>query len=197
MQNRGIETRTNIMNAAVHQFALNGFNSASISDICNEANVSKGAFYHHFPSKQNLFLELLNDWLDKIDAQLIEIENESADLSSIQSKISKISAEVFDDAAGMLPMFLEFWIHATRDPVLWAATIKPYARYRNFFAKLLERGIQEKIIRDIDPELGATVFVSLAVGLLLQSTIDPNASSWSQTTLNSINLLLHGILRSE
>lgn len=106
-----------------------------------EANVSKGAFYHHFPSKQNLFIELLNDWLDKIDAQLIEIENESADLASFQSKISKISVEVFDNAAGMLPMFLEFWIHATRDPVLWEATIKPYARYRKFFAKLLERGI--------------------------------------------------------
>ncbi|MEN6481116.1 MAG: TetR/AcrR family transcriptional regulator [Anaerolineaceae bacterium] len=196
MQNRGIETRTNIMNAAVHQFALNGFNRASIADL-QEANVSKGAFYHHFPSKQNLFIELLNNWLDKIDAQLIEIENESADLASFQSKISKISVEVFDDAAGMLTMFLEFWIHATRDPVLWEATIKPYVKYRNFFAKLLERIIQEEIIRDIGPELGATVFVSLAVGLLLQNTLDPNASSWSQTTLNSINLLLHGILRSE
>ena len=184
------------MNAAVHQFALNGFNSASIADL-QEANVSKGAFYHHFPSKQNLFIELLNDWLDKIDAQLIEIENESADLASFQSKISKISVEVFDDAAGMLTMFLEFWIHATRDPVLWEATIKPYVKYRNFFAKLLERIIQEEIIRDIGPELGATVFVSLAVGLLLQNTLDPNASSWSQTTLNSINLLLRGILRSE
>jgi AcrR family transcriptional regulator len=132
------------MNAAVHQFALNGFNSASIADL-QEANVSKGAFYHHFPSKQNLFIELLNNWLDKIDAQLIEIENESADLASFQSKISKISVEVFDDAAGMLTMFLEFWIHATRDPVLWEATIKPMSSIEIFLQNYLKGVFKKKL----------------------------------------------------
>ncbi len=66
MQARSEETRTHILEAALRRFANHGYSAASVDEICAEAGVSKGAFYHHFPSKQALFLELLNEWLDKI-----------------------------------------------------------------------------------------------------------------------------------
>jgi len=48
------------MDAAVKLFSTRGFTTASVDDICEEAGISKGAFYHHFETKQAHFLALLD-----------------------------------------------------------------------------------------------------------------------------------------
>ena len=67
MQQRSEETRAKIMEAAIKLFSTRGYNKASVDDICKEAGISKGAFYHHFETKQALFLALLDGWLQTID----------------------------------------------------------------------------------------------------------------------------------
>ncbi|MBE3119463.1 MAG: helix-turn-helix transcriptional regulator, partial [Candidatus Atribacteria bacterium] len=66
-QQRSEETRARILDAAVRRFAVAGYDAASVDDICAEAGVSKGAFYHHYPSKQAIFLALMQGWLTMID----------------------------------------------------------------------------------------------------------------------------------
>ena len=48
-------TRAAIVQAAVTQFAQQGFANASIDRIAGEAQVTKGAVYHHFKDKAQLF----------------------------------------------------------------------------------------------------------------------------------------------
>ena len=47
-----------IIQAARKQFAKNGYALASMDEIAKSANVSKGGLYHHFPSKEKLFVSL-------------------------------------------------------------------------------------------------------------------------------------------
>ncbi len=70
MQERSQETRERILKAAVKLFAEKGYEASGVAQICSRSKVSKGSFYHHFPSKLTLFLELLKDWLNGIDVQL-------------------------------------------------------------------------------------------------------------------------------
>ena len=67
MQQGSGETRTKILASASKLFSARGFNAASVDDVCKEAGISKGAFYHHFESKPRLFLALLDGWLQAID----------------------------------------------------------------------------------------------------------------------------------
>ena len=55
MQNRSQQTRLRILNAALVIFARDGYDASSVNEICVEAGVSKGAFFHHFPSKEAIF----------------------------------------------------------------------------------------------------------------------------------------------
>ncbi|MDJ0987312.1 MAG: TetR/AcrR family transcriptional regulator [Desulfobacterales bacterium] len=79
----------NLKNTIVHEslklFSLNGFLSTSIQDILSAAGTSKGGFYNHFASKEDLFFQVLNEarriWrernlqgLDKIDDPISKIE---------------------------------------------------------------------------------------------------------------------------
>ena len=64
---RSAETRQRIMQAAIRRFSADGYEAASVDEVCAAAGVSKGAFYYHFASKQALFLGLLEDWLADLD----------------------------------------------------------------------------------------------------------------------------------
>lgn len=58
---RAQETRQLILDAAYLLFARQGYGQTSVDSILAEAGISKGAFYHHFESKEELFRALLND----------------------------------------------------------------------------------------------------------------------------------------
>ena len=47
-----------IIQSARKQFAKKGYALASMDEIAKSANVSKGGLYHHFPSKEELFVSL-------------------------------------------------------------------------------------------------------------------------------------------
>lgn len=65
------ETRSRILEAAARVFSDKGYYQAAVDDIVRASQTSKGSFYHFFPSKQGIFLALvdaLNDQLvDKVE----------------------------------------------------------------------------------------------------------------------------------
>ncbi len=53
------ETRERIFESALDVFRRDGFDTTRIEDIADMADVSRGAFYFHFPSKDDVLVELL------------------------------------------------------------------------------------------------------------------------------------------
>lgn len=191
MQGRGEETRARILEAALGRFALQGYDAASIDGICVEAGVSKGAFYHHFTSKQAVFLELLEAWLAAIDTGLQAVRQPS--VPETLMAMTGTLPSIFASAGEHLPMFLEFWRQASRDPEVWEATNAPYRRYQDYFAALIAEGIREGSFAPVDARAFAQLIVSLAVGLLLQGLIDPEGADWGAVGKESMQVILKGL----
>lgn len=60
------ETRKEkIRNAALLQFVKQGLSATRIQDIATEAGIAQGLLYHYYPSKEEIFVDLINDALDK------------------------------------------------------------------------------------------------------------------------------------
>lgn len=51
------KTREDLILAATKRFELHGYADTSINDICTDLGITKGALFHHFKTKQDLFLE--------------------------------------------------------------------------------------------------------------------------------------------
>ncbi len=195
IQSRAEETRTRILDAAAVGFAEQGYDGTSVAEICDRAGVSKGAFYHHFPSKQALFLELLERWLDLLEDQLDTVRGQEDPLPVQLLAMADMIRQVFEAAGDQLPVFLEFWAQATHDPAMWEATIAPYHRYRRYFADMIRTGVAEGTLRPVDPDTAACVVVSLAVGVVVQGLLDTEGADWGQVATRGMELLLEGIQR--
>jgi len=189
----GPETRARLLDAAAECFAREGYDATGVAEICTTAGLSKGAFYHHFPSKQAVFLALLDRWLALLDEQLLSVSQQSGNAAEAMRSIAGLSRLIFHSARGQLPMFLEFWNQSAHDPTVWKTTIAPYQRYREFFGLLIETGVAEGTFRHADPKAAGPVLVALAVGVLLQGLMDPEGADWSAVLEHGVDLLIRGM----
>ena len=198
MQTRSEKTHKQIMKSAVAEFSRSGYDATSVSDICKKAGVSKGAFYHHFLSKQALFLAIMQDWLRGIDTRLFSKRAAEKTVPQTLEDMGSTLGIIFKVASGQLPMFMEFMIQASRDKAVWSAVIAPYRQYQQVFADLINEGKEEGSFReDTNADETAWVLMSMAVGILLQGVVDPGAANWDSVTKKGVQTMLDGLRRSK
>ena len=76
-QQKSRETKEKIFQAAKRILQKKGYEELSIKNICEEAGVSNGSFYHHFKTKDDLLSYYIEDQ-PKIDPDLLELPDSVA-----------------------------------------------------------------------------------------------------------------------
>lgn len=97
------EKRERIINAALKEFARNGYDKASTNEIIKEADISKGSLFNYFNNKKELFMFLLDYVVEVVDKIYPEVDwNEGdlfkrmRDIGFIKLKIMKKYPQAFD-----------------------------------------------------------------------------------------------------
>ncbi len=187
---RKIATINKIFVAAEECIKDNRIGTIDINEICNAAGITKGAFYHHFRSKQHLLLELLNRWINNVSTQ-VEIPQfkDSNTIDILLYIVEKISP-AFKQAESQLPIFLELFVKAISDKDLRKYVLKSYDSFLFFFSGLIKDGMKKGLIKKEDPLHISKILFSITLGLLIQGLIDPTGEDWEKLAKKSIKMLL-------
>src|SRR5579863_7504402 len=62
------ESKTRLLNAALHVIRAKGYSATRVEDICDAAGLTKGSFFHHFKSKEDLALAAAGYWSETTSA---------------------------------------------------------------------------------------------------------------------------------
>jgi len=172
MQLRSVQTQDRILQSARQLFTAQGFEHTGVDQICRNAGISKGAFYHHFCSKDDLFLRLLEEWTESIHTQINQRFDHSASIQEGFLQTSRSLKEIIDGSSNHLPLLFEFWQHSVKDPVLWEKAVRPLFQFKAHFLELIKRGIKNQEIEVRDPELIADTILAFSFGIIASSMLD-------------------------
>lgn len=142
--------REAIIQAAIAEFRAHGFEITSMDKIAATAGVSKRTVYNHFPSKEELFAEILNQLWARISAEQSVVYNRDQPLREqlrqmLQAKVQLMADENF----------------LTLARVAIAATIHSPERAQNMIERMGER------------EEGLTVWIRAAQADGRLKAVDP------------------------
>lgn len=181
------------MAAANTLFSSHGYDRTGVSQICQAAGVSKGAFYHHFPSKHNVFMTLLQQWLEELDRKFLAIESASEDVLAAIHAMAASTDMIFTESQGQLSLFLEFWEKSIRDEKVWEETKEPFLKFFRYFSRVIKKGIEQGSIAPVDPAGAARALIGLAIGTILQGMLYPQDTDWNKEMQKGTDLLLKGL----
>ena len=158
-------TKEKIISAALSLFMERGFHATGINSILAQAGVSKGSLFHHFPTKQDIFLAVLTGYFSEYIIQPMEnaFQHCKTEQDALLCYVCDIEMQykeyAFRQGCMLGNSALEL---ADADPVLRAAMGKMFADWR---ALLLGNIKQENL--KIDKEEFVSLYIALIEGVTL------------------------------
>lgn len=116
-ERRRAMTRQHLLDAAAIVFARNGFHGSTLDEVAATAGFSKGAVYSNFKSKDDLFVALLDDRIERQFAVVSEIlDTGSHDAAEQFPRMREIFRSDMFWSDDFLTLWLEFVLYARRNP---------------------------------------------------------------------------------
>jgi AcrR family transcriptional regulator len=176
-QQRREHTRGALIQAAAEVFAREGYAAARVQEIARRANVTTGALYGHFQSKQALFLAVFDEFAAQrvTDIERATTEPSTGALSPGAGADQWMGQ--LDDTPWRFWLHLEFAHYASGDLDLRERFALSVGAVRLAIERLIEERLAEKEIQlPVSPRWLATVIRALGMGLSLEHLTDPEAA---------------------
>jgi len=186
-------SKQKIIKLAGKLFAEKGYDSVGVAEICDSAEVSKGTFYHHFESKESLFLTLLEKWLEVVDQKLSCFSQLNSTWEEGLSYITQFLKELALESSKQNIIFLEFYSKAIRNQSIWNRLNQEMDHYENLIAQLIQLGIKQKMLKPVDVNQTAKTTIAFVMGLLLQGWFSQKPEDMEAFFAHSLHLFLQGI----
>lgn len=171
--------RQRIVDAAWRRLATNGYHETTVDEVCNEAGVSKGAFYGYFQTKQDLFLALLEEETDALNGVASELARMEISGAERVRRFVQAMLEVGDDP-GRVQLRADLWSELAGDPVVRARFAETVERRRSVLRQWITRSIDAGDL-GIDQRRAnalASILIAMADGLMLHRALDPKGFRW-------------------
>jgi AcrR family transcriptional regulator len=170
---RGKETKQRILDAAYLVFSRQGYGQATVDDVAREAGISKGALYHHFPGKEQLFHALLQDRVRSCRDHMLDAVGEIRSLPEAIRAAIETSFSSHHADPDWTPMFMEFWGQATRDEYARSIVSTAYSNCRETVAQILRAGQGLGFVRPgLDTDTVAVLYLAMVDGIRLRAQMD-------------------------
>jgi TetR/AcrR family transcriptional regulator, transcriptional repressor for nem operon len=92
---RTSDARERLIDTAVGMIRARSYATVSVDDLCRNAGVRKGSFYHFFPSKRDLALAALDAWWDATRSEVLEpaFQPDLPPLQRIERAFQRVAAQ--------------------------------------------------------------------------------------------------------
>jgi AcrR family transcriptional regulator len=164
-------SREEFLTAAMSLFSEKGFHEASVDDIVAKAGRSKGGFYHHFQSKDQVFIEVFDQVLGNSLSNLAREMQSGGSIRELLFKLINQFEPMMTNAEHMRAT-TDFMLHSLRNPeaakIIQFVHRKLVERMSSLFALAIEKG---EFHRGFDPVVIAEVMLASGRGIVITGLV--------------------------
>ncbi len=164
------ETVQRIVDGTRRCLVEKGYTGTTISDIAEAAQVSRGALTHHFATKEELILEVLNRVIEGKANQFLHALPKEASLARVDYALDVMFENYTKDP--IFIVYLDLWTQARWNPRLRELIRKHYRQLRKTIANVVDRDFAS-LGPIADGETVGMLLMVVVEGIALQYLTDP------------------------
>jgi len=191
-------TRQRLLLAALNVFSRQGYDATRLEDIAAEAEVTRGAIYHHFGGKAELYNEMVMEFTQRVMPVINEAVSQGGGaLDTLRRLFVSTLSYIEEDAI----------YRAVNELVLFKTSVSPELAEGmqrkvegiygliDFISQQIQQGMDAgEIRRNIDARDTAIGFLALQNGLMMVWLLEPKAFSLKAKAKSMAEIFIHGIV---
>lgn len=142
-----IQTQERILLAAQAEFARKGYDGARVDAIIDRAKISKNLLYHHFGSKEDLYIRVLERTYETLRRRQGDVPLAGLDPIEAMRRLCESTFQVFIDEPDIIVMLntenLHRGKHISKSPIIRAL----YNRLSDTIRSILDEGVRQGVFR--------------------------------------------------
>ncbi len=191
------ERKQQILDAAMIVFTQAGLHGAKMSDIAQEAELSKGTLYWYFDSKEALIIRLLEHLFEEYTQALHQLPESEGTVTERLLTIGHTMLDYNEKLAPFMPVSYEILGWALRKPEM-REQIQPYfEEIYDVLATLIEQGIERGELRDVNVDKVVWELMALSEGIQQLQVLFIEKDHWADLVEHALNNVLHALKSPE
>jgi AcrR family transcriptional regulator len=190
---RGEATRRHIIEVAAAAFSDHGYAGTSLNDVIRAAGVTKGAFYHHFPSKESLALDVVStkqqDWAGRVISAGMRHPRAVDQIRAMCEALCDLH-ELDPAAQALQRLCVEMSENRDLAPTLTAQ----FTQWIDLTAAVVRRAQEQGDIRsEVDAQVAAEVAVAMVQGIEQMSGATTGQADLRPRMMRAVDFLLDAL----
>jgi len=142
-----------ILIASAQIIRQKGFQAASMADIAEAVHLQKASLYHHFSSKQEILLLLLDRALDLVIERVSTVMSQDISADEKLCRAMDVYLETLENHSALASVLL--FEHRSLDPEYRQRHIPRRDKFERLWRDLLQEGVESGVFRNTDPAVAA------------------------------------------
>lgn len=188
-QRKSKETKAKIFRAAKHILQKHGYEALSIKNICEEAGVSNGSFYHHFKTKDDLLSYYIEEQ-PNINPDLLDVP---ANAGEVKSAIVYVYLNYVHYAQELGVEFMSNYYtpkNQSLNPLIRTERPYPIVTVHNYLQKCIDAGI---ITPNQDIEDITTDIRMIVIGNVFEWCLKDGDADFEGNMKRSLEAYMNGV----
>ena len=181
-----------IPDAALQIFVKKGYSDTRMDDIVKMSGMSKGAIYHHYKSKKELFLDLIDFWEEFYFPNILDKKYKNKTASGKLREIAKDIALTFKEKKYVFLAELEIWSLANHDDDVRGRTKKLYTNLISLFSSIIKNGVERGEFKNLNINIAALSIMTSLQGVIWFSIFEKSELSAEEYIMEVMEFIIIG-----
>ena len=185
--------KNQILNAAFEVFVRKGYAKTTMDDIVVVSKLSKGALYHYYKSKKELFLSLIDHWEIYTFKDFYDKKSQDKKASDILRFFGENVIKTLNTKKHAYIAEIEFRAMSNQDIEIRKRSNILYRKLLDLFEKVINKGIKEGEFKDLDVRKTSMTFLAIFQSITWFVIMKEESVSPEDYIRDSIELIINSI----